>query len=79
LQVLLEKGHNPNRFGGATPLSWAARNGHEGVVKLLLEHKSVDMKWQNSKDHQGETPLSLASSNGYGKVVDLLRGAGITQ
>ena len=25
-----------------TPLSWAAENGHEGIVKLLLERKDVN-------------------------------------
>ena len=38
-----------------TPLSWAAENGHEAVVKLLLATEKVDL---DSKDSYGLTPLS---------------------
>ena len=54
---------------GRTPLLWAAGNGHEGVVKLLLE-KDVDV---DSKDSiYGQTPLSCAAENGHEGVVKLL-------
>ena len=32
---------------GRTPLSWAARNGHEAVVKLLLE-KGAELEAKES-------------------------------
>ncbi|KFZ23699.1 hypothetical protein V502_01827 [Pseudogymnoascus sp. VKM F-4520 (FW-2644)] len=52
---------------GRTPLSWAAGNGHEDVVKLLL----VNNAEVNLKDTlYGQTPLSWAS--GHGTVVKLL-------
>lgn len=38
---------------GQTPLSMGAQDGHEAVVKLLLETGKVDI---NSKDNN-ETPL----------------------
>jgi hypothetical protein len=53
---------------GRTPLSWAAENGHEGVVKLLVEKVVV----VDSKDESGQTPLSWAAENGHEGVVKLL-------
>ncbi|QYT04235.1 Ankyrin repeat protein [Trichoderma simmonsii] len=53
---------------GRTALSWAAKNGHEAVVKLLLE-QSADI---DSKDNGEQTPLSLAAENGHEAVVGLL-------
>jgi Ankyrin repeats (3 copies) len=57
---------------GRTPLSWAARNGHEGVVKLLLGTGKVEV---DSKDSYGGTPLSWAAGNGHEGVVKLLQSA----
>ncbi|KFY91698.1 hypothetical protein V500_04517 [Pseudogymnoascus sp. VKM F-4518 (FW-2643)] len=54
---------------GRTPLSWAAQNGHEAVVKLLL----VNNAEVNLKDTlYGQTPLSWAAESGHEAVVKLL-------
>ena len=54
---------------GRTPLSWAAGNGHEGVVGLLLGREGVN-PYRSSKS--GQTPLSWAAENGHNSVVQLL-------
>jgi ankyrin repeat protein len=54
---------------GQTPLSWAARNGYEAIVKLLLATERVDI---DSKDNFGRTPLWWAAQNGHEAIVKLL-------
>ena len=52
-----------------TPLSFAASEGHEAVVKLLLDRDDVEA---DSRDKSGLTPLMFAVQRGHGAVVKLL-------
>ena len=52
-----------------TPLSWAAYNGHEEVVEILLGRKEVN---PGKVDKGGHTPLSDAASKGHEGVVKIL-------
>ncbi|KAI5799447.1 ankyrin repeat-containing domain protein, partial [Pyronema domesticum] len=55
---------------GQAALIWASKEGHDSVVKLLLQAEGVD---GNSKDSQyGQTALLWASANGHESVVKLL-------
>ncbi|KAL2839099.1 hypothetical protein BJY01DRAFT_29180 [Aspergillus pseudoustus] len=54
------------------PLAQAAKNGHEGVARFLLE-KGAEIE---SKDNNGRTPLSWAARNGHKAVIKLLQENG---
>ena len=62
---------NGEDFSGCTPLSWAARNGHEEAVNFLLAQGEVD---PDKPDKDGRTPLSYAASCGHEGVVGVLLG-----
>jgi len=62
---------NEGDFSGRTPLAWAAHNGDEEVVKILLGREEVN---PDKPDIEGLTPLSLASWNGHEQVVGILLG-----
>ena len=59
----------PDLEYGQTPLSWAAGNRCEGVVKLLLGRKDAN---PNSSDKSGRTPPMLAAGSGHYRVAQLL-------
>jgi len=64
---------NGGDFWGCSPLSWAARNGHEEVVEILLGQEAVN---PDKPDYSHQTPLSLAARNGHEGVVKILLGQG---
>jgi len=62
---------NQNDSMGDTPLAWAAANGHEGVVKILLGRDDID---PNKPGKDDQTPLLRAARNGHERVVKRLLG-----
>jgi len=63
-------------FHGHTAISWAARRGHEEVVRILLERSEVN---PNTPDTEyGRVPLSWAAGSGHQGVVRTLLGRGDT-
>ncbi|EHK20561.1 uncharacterized protein TRIVIDRAFT_112704, partial [Trichoderma virens Gv29-8] len=61
-------GWDPEDSYNRTPLSWASENGHEAIVRLLLD-KGANPK---AADHLGLTPLSWAIQGGHEAIVRLL-------
>ncbi|KAI5782826.1 ankyrin repeat-containing domain protein [Pyronema domesticum] len=57
------------RTAGRTALSKACFNGHDSVVKLLLQEEGIDI---GSKDNSGRIALSWASEQGHDSIVKLL-------
>ena len=53
---------------GRTPLFYAAKNGHEAVVRILLDEAGVEA---DCKEDHGLTPLSYASLGGHVEVAKL--------
>ena len=72
--LTMMNGVDTNRVdeSGVTPLIWAAMNGYEAVVKLLLGRKEINP--DRPDDGHRRTPLSWAAGNGHGAVVKLLLG-----
>ena len=77
---MLKEGANAelNDKNGWTPLLWAARNGNEAAVKLLLITLGVEADSKVTKGHgTGRTALSWAAERGYVAIVKLLLGEGV--
>ena len=64
---------NQRDSAGMTPLIWAARCGHEEMVKLLLREKRIQPDRQDA--NYGRTALSWAAENGHQDVVRVLLGS----
>lgn len=70
--IYLQRGAvHPNfsDHGGRTLLWWAAHEGFEAVVQLLVAKGNID---PNASDTIGKTPLHCASERGHEGVVKLL-------
>ena len=52
-----------------TPIIRAAKNGHEGVVRQLLETNKIDM---NLTTRDGKSAIRCAAENGYPRIVQTL-------
>lgn len=79
-ELLLAGGINVGQINEYDVLLGAAKNGHPGIVKLLLAVPGIDVNkeckyWYFSEDDKGSTPLERAAENGHAKVVKLLLAA----
>jgi ankyrin repeat protein len=75
IKLLLERGADVESIdsSGQSLLSFAAENGREAVVRLLLATGKVKI---DAKDNNGQTALSQAIEKGYEVIVKLLVDAG---
>jgi ankyrin repeat protein len=71
IKELLIRGHKINLKDSdlRTPLSWAARSGHDAVIALFSAQNIFGI---DSKDNSGQTALSHAAGNGHESAVKLL-------
>jgi hypothetical protein len=59
---------------GLMPLLWAARNGYDDIVNVLLAKDSIDLDLEDSQ--YGQTSLSWAAERGHEAIVQLLLKTG---
>jgi len=64
-------GIDQNRSIGDTSLAWAARNGHEIVVKTLLGRADIN---PDKLGEDGQTPLFQAARNEHEGIAKMLLG-----
>ncbi|KAI9154703.1 Ankyrin repeat domain-containing protein [Paramyrothecium foliicola] len=57
---------NDKDHRGQAPILWASKNGHEAVVKILLDTPGVE---PDLEDQYGQTPLYWAARNGHEEIV----------
>jgi len=71
MELLLNRGADPTigTSGDRLPLHFAAEEGHLPIVKLLLQHPTVDSE---KRDFTGQTALFKAANKGRHAVVELL-------
>jgi ankyrin repeat protein len=78
-QLLNEtEGVNTKYNNGDTALHWAAADGRQDIVGLLLQQKGIDVNLQNE---DGDTALIWAAFEGHQEIVQLLvaKGAKINE
>jgi ankyrin repeat protein len=89
-KLLLKKDCKVNSLNGyydESPLHLACATGNVEIVKLLLEHKDIDVNLRDIRgdlmnvmkvlnDNEGWTPMTLAKANGFMEIEDLLLKAG---
>lgn len=68
VRFLIDQGANPNvqTRAGLTPLSRAAGQGYNAILKILLDIPGIDVDLQ---DNDGNTPLRLATVNNQTESV----------
>ncbi|KAL6835271.1 putative kinesin [Trichoderma camerunense] len=57
---------------GRTALSWASGNGHEAIVRLLLQNNANANAADKFRHDSGRTALSYAAGNGHQAIAELL-------
>jgi len=73
VDMLLSSGRvDPNKNSGE-PLSLAAEKGHNSIVKLLLEHPSINF----DLGFRGKSPLARAATEGHLEIVKMLLERGM--
>ena len=79
LKELIQGGENLNQTdrSGYTGLHWAAFNGHQNCVSLLLDNEIIQRLDINAKDSKGGTPLMKAAVKGNIVIVKMLIDKGV--